>query len=402
MQIQVTLPRPHHKQAAFINSPASRKLICSGRRAGKTTGVAILAAQAMLAGRRVLYAAPTDDQTEAFWQAEKRFFAEVIQRNLAKKNETKRFIELGQGRIRAKTSWDADTLRGDYADLLILEEYSLMDPSTWNEVGAPMLLDNGGDAVFIGTPKRRNHFYQAYLRAQQGDERWQAWHFTSFDNPYLSKTALNDIISDMTADAYRQEIMAEFLEGEGAVFRNIAACLHAPETTPEQHAGHRIVGGADWGKQVDRTALALLCTDCGQEVALDIFNQIDYHVQRQRLEALHDKWRVTQWIGEQNSIGEPILEELQRDNIPIVGFITTATSKPPLIESLALALERAEVQWLNVPVATTELEAYERRVSPQTGRSQYSAPDGIHDDTVIARALALRGKMNTIAGALMV
>ena len=72
-------------------------------------------------------------------------------------------------------------------------------------------------------------------------------------------------------------------------------------------------------------------------------------------------------------------------------FETTAQSKPPLIESLVLAFEREEMQWLDIPVATAELEAYERKVSQTTGRSQYSAPEGMHDDTVMARALALHG-----------
>jgi hypothetical protein len=61
-----------------------------------------------------------------------------------------------------------------------------------------------------------------------------------------------------------------------------------------------------------------------------------------------------------------------------------------LIESLALALERQEVQLLNFPWATVELEAYSREVSEATGRSKYGAPSGFHDDTVIARALAWR------------
>jgi hypothetical protein len=57
---------------------------------------------------------------------------------------------------------------------------------------------------------------------------------------------------------------------------------------------------------------------------------------------------------------------------------------------MALAFERAEWQWLNEPVATAELEGYERKVSAITERSQYSAPQGLHDDTVVARALMLR------------
>ena len=74
----------------------------------------------------------------------------------------------------------------------------------------------------------------------------------------------------------------------------------------------------------------------------------------------------------------------------VVKFLFTGQSKPPLIESLGLALEKAEWQFQPDPIWTGELEAYERKVNAITGRSQYSAPDGMHDDTVIARALMLR------------
>ena len=66
--------------------------------------------------------------------------------------------------------------------------------------------------------------------------------------------------------------------------------------------------------------------------------------------------------------------------------------------SLALAFEREEVRWLDDSTATMELEAYERKVSPTTGRSSYSAPAGLHDDTVIARALANYARLDSIAG----
>lgn len=80
-------------------------------------------------------------------------------------------------------------------------------------------------------------------------------------------------------------------------------------------------------------------------------------------------------------------------SIVVRGYVFTASSKPTLIESLVLAFEREEVQWLDIPYATAELEAYERKVSPVTGRSQYNAPEGLHDDTVIARALANQARL---------
>jgi hypothetical protein len=254
-----------------------------------------------------------------------------------------------------------------------------------------MLLDNDGDAVFIFTPKRRNHAFQIYNKAVSDDTgRWGAWHFTSHDNPYLSEEALAEITQDMTEEAYKQEILAMFLENEGAVFRNIAACMGADPTTPEAHEGHRIVAGVDWAKQSDFTAISIGCADCHVELARDRFNKIDYHFQRGRLEALCKKWGVKQVLVELNSIGEPNFEELQRSGLPVSGFTTTASSKPPLIENLALVLEKEEWQFQPDQVWTGELEAYERKVSATTGRSQYSAPDGMHDDTVIARALMVK------------
>ena len=216
MRLTVNLPRPHTHQSAFMRSPAKRKVICAGRRGGKTVGVASYAVERMLAGRRVLEAAPTADQTNAFWEACKKALQEAIDAKVIYKNETDRVLEMpgGKGRIRAKTAWDADSLRGDYADELILDEYSIMDPSAWDEVGAPMLLDNDGNAIFIFTPKRKNHAHKLYQRAKADTKgRWEAFHFVSHDNPHLSPEALAEITEDMSDEAYQQEILAEFLEG---------------------------------------------------------------------------------------------------------------------------------------------------------------------------------------------
>lgn len=417
-QCTIRLPKPHSKQLAFRNSGAKRKVVCAGRRGGKTTGMVIVAVEAMLAGRRVLEAAPTSDQTDAFWQGCCRALAEPIKAGVIRKNETQRVLELVSfpmlsnrpnskallddlkievvprlPRIRCKTAHDADSLRGDYADLLILDEFSIMKPDAWHEVGAPMLLDNNGDAVFIFTPKSLNHAHALYARAIGDDSgRWQAFHFTSHDNPHLSKEALAEITQDMTESDYQQEILAKFLQNEGAVFRNIEACLKAVKATPEHHQGHRVVMGIDWAQKHDFTVACYFCVTCGCEVELDRFNKIEWSFQRQRIKAGYDKWKVQGGLVELNSIGSPNFEALQPDCPSLRGFETTAASKSPLIQSLALALERVEAQWLDDPVGRAELMAYESKISASTGRISYSAPEGQHDDTVIARALANKAR----------
>jgi hypothetical protein len=346
-----------------------------------------------MAGRKILEAAPVSDQTNAFWHTVKNIFAQPIHDKVVYKNDTDRLLMFPSGgSIRCKTAYDADTMRGDYADVLILDEYSMMKPSAWDEVGAPMLLDNDGDAVFIFTPKRRNHAHSLYVNAVGDDTgRWQAWHFASYENPYLSKAALAEIVRDMTQDAYKQEILAEFLSNEGAVFRNIGACMNASLfVQPAEHLGHDIVIGCDWGKYFDYSVFSVGCATCHREIDRDRSNILDYHVQRQRLETLNLKWRPKIILAESNAMGEPIIETLVRDGLPVRGFATTSSSKPPLIENFMLVLEREEWQFQADIIWTAELEAYERTVSASTSRSSYSAPPGVHDDTVIARALMLR------------
>lgn len=229
----IELPLPHAKQSAFIDSHAKRKIVRAGRRGGKTVGTSIYAVQRFLAGRRVLYGAPTADQVDRFWTTVSRALYEPIKAKYLYKNETEHIIELPgtEQRIRAKTCWSADTLRGDYADDLILDEWQLMDEDAWELVGLPMLLDHNGDATLIYTPpslhsrsvsKARDpqHAAKMFKKAQEDTTgRWEAFHFTSYENPYLSQEALSDISGDMTALAFRMEIMAEDVnEAPGALW----------------------------------------------------------------------------------------------------------------------------------------------------------------------------------------
>ena len=224
-EVQVTahLRRPHPQQALFVESAAKRIIVRAGRRGGKTTGMATRAVRRFLAGRRQLYATPTADQLDAFWYEVKRALAEPIAAKGYYVNETEHVIELPgtKQRIRAKTAWNADTLRGDYADDLYLDEWQLMNEDTWEVVGAPMLLDNNGDACFIYTPpslhsagvsKARDPRHAAKMFAAALEDksgRWAAFHFTSRDNPYISSPALAELTADMSREAYRREILAE-------------------------------------------------------------------------------------------------------------------------------------------------------------------------------------------------
>lgn len=381
--VRLTIPRPYPLQQAILDHPAPRKVVCAGRRAGKTHLATVAAITALLAGQRVLLSSTSQDQADVFWRYLKRWVRPLLP--VAYKNETKRILAIGDGEIRVKTGSNADALRGDNVSLLVLDECARLDPTAWQEVGAPMLADTNGRALFISTPLRRNWFFELYQRGVDPEQPdWQGWQFPTTANPFLNAEAVARLVADMTADAYAQEIDAQFLEGAGAIFRHVNECCTAERAEP--YAGQFVIG-IDFAQSNDFTVAIVLDTTARRVVDMDRFNRLPWVNQRARIEALAARWSPWRIVAERNSAGGPVVEELMRTLRQIEAFDTTGQTKPPLIQSLQLAFERREIVALNDPVLKGELMAYEARWS-MTGRPQYSAPEGMHDDTVMALALA--------------
>ena len=245
-KVQIEIPEPYEGvQMDFVRCDWLRQVWKAGRRSGKTVGVAIKALEGFLGvcpacggegcvkcdntGRvrkkRVLYAAPTDEQVGKFWFEITSALVPAVDLGEIKKDETKHIIEVPgtEIRIRAKTAWNANTMRGDWGDLVILEEYQLWNEDAWQDVVQPMLLDTNGIAVFIFTPpslksegvskaKDPRHASKLYKRALEDTTgRWKSFHSTSYDNPTLSKLALKELTEsgDMSQDTLRREILAE-------------------------------------------------------------------------------------------------------------------------------------------------------------------------------------------------
>ena len=269
----------------------------------------------------------------------------------------------------------------------------------WQEEIRATLTDYEGDAWFLSTPKGLNFFRTLFLRGQDPlMTDYMSWQMPTLTNPFIKPSEVESASRDLPELTYEQEYLARFLENAGAVFRNIAACLTKIETHPGEHDGHEIVIGLDWGQKRDFTVLSALCITCRREVELQRFNQVGWAFQRERVADFCKKWRVQGGLVETNSIGGPNLEALVSEGLPLFGFETTGQTKPPLIQSLALTLEREEYKWIDNPVATGEMEAFESKKNDHTGRISYSGPKGMHDDTVIARALARQAAMLNLNG----
>ena len=354
-----------------------------------------------MAGQTVIWGAPTFDQVRICWNEMKHGVGTAAH---FKRGEMVAEFPTG-GIVIFRSLDDPDNARGHTADEAIIDEVQKVKPLAWYEVIRPMLMDTGGGAWCMGTPKGRNWFWKEHVASADRDDsaRWQiptrgcaiednqlVRRPHRLENPEVPWPEIEHLFQTLPRRTFRQEVLAEFLEGEGAVFRNIKACCTLQPSTPAAHEGHEIVMGVDWGKVSDYTVISVGCRQCQQEVALDRFHGVSYRLARQRLAALAERWGVYDILAESNAMGQPVIDEMQYAGLPVRGFQTTASSKPPLIENLALILEREEVHFIDDPIATAELEAYEMKTSSTTGRPTYSAPEGVHDDVCIARSLMCR------------
>ena len=360
--LTVVLPEPHGKQIEFLRSSAKRKVIRAGRRGGKTYGASIYAVEKFLEGKRVLYATPTQEQVDRFWYLVCESLREPIEAGIFYKNETKHLIELAgtEQRIRAKTAWNADTLRGDFADELILDEFQLMNEDTWGVVGAPMLMDNNGNAIFIYTPpslqsrsvtKANDPQHAAKLfkkAAADTTGRWQAFHFSTYDNPYIDKTVIDDLANDMSSIAYRMEIMAEDIdEAPGALWKRANIEKYRVDKSPQLK---RIVvaidpSGSDKTTSDEAGIIIAGIDGAGEGYILEDLSGIySPNAWAHRAISAYYEWDADRIVAEKNYGGD-MVETVIRNMSPEVSYkdVTASRGKYLRAEPIAAFYERGKV-----------------------------------------------------------
>ena len=210
----------HAKQLEVFNDKHRFKVIAAGRRFGKSRLAAwTLLIEALQSKEKdVFYVAPTFQQAkDIMWGMLKELGHEVI----SAAHENTAVLTLVNGRkIYLKGSDRPDTLRGVGLAYVVLDEYADMKPNVWEQIIRPALSDVQGGAMFIGTPKGRNHFYELFKLGEGGkDEEWTAFHYTSYDNPLIPEKEINAAKQSMSSFAFRQEFMSSFEAASRDIFK---------------------------------------------------------------------------------------------------------------------------------------------------------------------------------------
>lgn len=388
--VNIVLPRLYPAQLVVRKQARRYNMICCGRRWGKTTMAVNLLAEVILAGQPAGWFAPNYKLLTEAWRDITERLAPVQSRI----NTQEKRVEYMTGGV--LEFWSLENKRvarsRKYARVIIDEAaFSQTLDTTWRKSIRPTLTDLKGDAWFISTPDGRNAFHRMWLNAQD-QHSWYTCQRSSYDNPYLDPSELDELRTQLTEREYLQEILAQFISEEGSVFRNVNAAV-VEDVPHEPIANVNYVMGVDWGRTNDATVFVVMDAVNRQVVVVDRMVHTGFDLQVGRLQALVDKWRPQTIIAESNSIGLPMIERLQGMGMPVRGFNTNNQSKAEIIEKLALAIEKNEIGLIRHSILLQELIAYTQERTPG-GLTKYTAPQGEHDDCVIALALAWHGISN--------
>lgn len=218
----------HPKQQEIYNSNARFKVVPAGRRGGKSFFAAVTLIIEALRGTSangrtstippVWYVAPTYGQAKDIMWDQLKELAKPVTTKVWEKDLT---LQVINGRkIVLKGADNEETLRGVGLWYLVLDEYADMKPHVFDVILRPTLSDYLAPALFIGTPKGKNHFYDFYQLAKSGMvSEMAAFKFTSADNPYMSEREIDFARQTMSKEAFAQEYMADFTAAGSGTFK---------------------------------------------------------------------------------------------------------------------------------------------------------------------------------------
>ena len=236
---------------------------------------------------------------------------------------------------------------------------------------------------FASTPKGQgNDFFTLYNRGQDQAvwPEWASWQYPTTANPHIPREYVEAKRQTMPESDFRQEYLAEFLDAEahpiGLGF--IRACL-APLSEAEP-----VVWGVDLARAVDFTVAIGL--DAGGHACRVERWKAPWGTTKNTLQAIIGQ--AVPAYGDSTGVGDPVIEDLQRMGVKVIRCVFTARSKQNWVEGLIAGIQQNRIHfppgWLQ-----TELESLTaERMSTGT---RYTAPDGLHDDGVMALALAWHG-----------
>lgn len=281
----------HPKQREVVRSISRFKVVRAGRKGGKTAleleticykatasiNRLSLSKSHFPTGRKVLYLAPTQLQARnIIWQALKNRLhgigianEQMLQMKVPNEDGEYTTIFVGGWENRENYRGLTDVIHITFDETDTLRDFFM----AWLEIFRPMFLDTAGSADFVGTPKKESGNLRRLEKEAENKVDWECFHFTSRDNPHLSVHEIDALAEDYKNDmaTYQQEVMAEYLDDSGSLFKYEALIDVFTNTVTKTGKKYLIVDVADDGS--DKTIFSYW-EDC-EEVLREEYSKLN-------------------------------------------------------------------------------------------------------------------------------
>lgn len=367
--------------------------IKAGRRTGKTYNSAIWLVNKLIENpeSNAIWVDTSQNNLDSYIT---RYFKKILKSIWGECNYNKKKLTLtlfNGSYIDFRSAERPELLEGFEYNYAVLNEAGIIlkSPDLWFNTLQPMCKD--AQVKIIGTPKGKNLFHTLYYQGLNSDNTdWESFSYSASESPYWTEKALNKIKKTVPQEVWKQEYQAEFLEGAGAVFRNINNCIIDLDTNYIIN-NTQYVMGIDIAKHTDFTVIYIAEKNTKKIIFQDRFNQVDWSFQKNRILNIWEKFNKPQTIIDSTGVGDAIYDDLCKQGMQgyLQGFKFNNNNKSELIHNLSVAIDNQEIFFMNFPELISELETFEYTVS-SAGLFRYSAPSGLHDDCVIALALVYK------------
>jgi hypothetical protein len=374
-------------QAEVARADQRFQIVCAGRRAGKTK-LAVRKALAKCRKRNqvVWWCSPTYKVVRrAYREALRQIPPGMLSKAPPPPTADGRLIlHFKSGSVLEYYSAEnPDAMIGEGVNYVVIDEAATIRETVWQQTIRPTLMDTGGSAFLISTPRGFNWFKRLWDRGQDAEyPAYASWHAASWESPYIPKEEIDEMRQSLPTLVFEQEVAADFLSEAGMVFRWTDAALR------EVVEGETmVVLGVDLAKHQDFTVIDGVNAMTREPCYHDRFHQVSWPIQKQRIIDAYDSFEakgIACTIAlDSTGIGDVVFDDLENEGCDVFPIKFTNTWKQQAVNLLAADLERGDA--FIRPDQVSEFQSYGYEVSEVTGRFKYGAVEGAHDDEVSAK-----------------
>lgn len=376
--------------------------IGTGTKTGKTTGLSVWLGEGIVLGERCAWIGPYHKRTRTGFEHIAAAFADAEHAGLVRINRGSEMrIECpGTGGVLECFSGDSpNSIYGDAFHRVVVDEATRMGPAVLPAVMSIVTATRGKVRLAFNLDQGRRHWaIQGFLSARAGGDPEHGYVFlTTAESKYVDAETIETMRRTLPDQIFRALYLGEIQEDGAGVFRGVERCHEGALADPA--IGRRYVIGVDFARKNDFTVAVVMDMSSRHVVGFERVFGMPWGEQCDFVAALSKRYHGAVVIPDATGVGDVVVDSLRRRGVRMEPVVITGgrnvsdagVPKSTLIQALMVAVENRVLTFpASLDVLTNEMLNFEYDTTA-AGSLVYSAPDGAHDDAVMALALAFWG-----------